>query len=140
MIIGSYFSDVSGNRKNFVWPFLLIGAVAFYGSYLLGTSSFWLSYVLLVVAGAAMYAPYGPFFAWVTEMLPRNVVGGAIALVNCFGALGSFVGSYFVGWLNGVTAGSGASFLFMAVALLLSVVLTLMLRSPSHLEAAKRPQ
>src|ERR1019366_2406136 len=31
MIIGSYFSDVSGNRKNFVWPFLLIGAVAFYG-------------------------------------------------------------------------------------------------------------
>ena len=27
MIIGSYFSDASGNRKNFVWPFLLIGAV-----------------------------------------------------------------------------------------------------------------
>jgi MFS family permease len=25
MVIGSYFSDVSGNRKNFVWPFLLIG-------------------------------------------------------------------------------------------------------------------
>jgi hypothetical protein len=42
-----------------------------------------------------------------------------------------------VGWLNGVTAGSGASFLFMAVALLVSVVLTLMPRSPSHLEAAK---
>jgi MFS family permease len=35
MFIGSYFSDVSGNRKNFVWAFLLIGAVAFYGSYLL---------------------------------------------------------------------------------------------------------
>jgi len=29
MIIGSCFSDISGNRKNFVWPFLLIGAVAF---------------------------------------------------------------------------------------------------------------
>lgn len=127
MIIGSYFSDVSGNRKNFVWPFLLIGAVAFYGSYLLGTSSFWLGYGLLVVAGATMYAPYGPFFAWIAEMLPRNVAGGAIALINCFGALGSFVGSYFVGWLNGVTAGTGASFVFMAVALLVSAVLTLML-------------
>ena len=138
MIIGSYFSDVSGNRKNFVWPFLLIGAVAFYGSYLLGTSSFWLGYTLLVVAGATMYAPYGPFFAWIAEMLPRNVAGGAIALINCFGALGSFVGSYFVGWLNGVTAGSGASFLFMAVALLVSVVLTLTLRSPGLSEIHSR--
>ena len=26
-------------RKHFVWPFLLVGAVAFYGSYLLGTSN-----------------------------------------------------------------------------------------------------
>ena len=131
MIIGSYFSDLSGNRKNFVWPFLLIGAVAFYGSYLLGTSNFWLGYALLVVAGAVMYAPYGPFFAWIAEMLPRNVAGGAIALINCCGALGSFVGSYFVGWLNGVTAGSSASFLFMAVALLVSGVLTLILRNPA---------
>ena len=53
-------------------------------------------------------------------------------MINRCGALGSFVGSYFVGWLNGVTAGSGASFVFMAVALLLSVVLTLTLQSPDH--------
>lgn len=128
MIIGSYFSDASGNRKNFVWPFLLIGTIAFYGSYLLGTSSFWLGYGLLVVAGATMYAPYGPFFAWIAETMPRNVAGGAIALINCCGALGSFVGSYFVGWLNGVTGSSDASYLFMAVALLASALLTLTLR------------
>ncbi|HZR76621.1 MFS transporter [Bradyrhizobium sp.] len=138
MVIGSYFSDASGDRKNFVWPFLLIGAVAFYGSYLVGTSSFWLGYYLLVLAGATMYAPYGPFFAWIAEMLPRNVAGGAIALINCFGALGSFVGSYFVGWLNGVTGGSGASFLFMAAALLVSVVLTLTLRRPGNVEMPAR--
>lgn len=41
-----------------------------------------------------MYAPYGPFFAWIAEMLPRNAAGGAIALINCFGALGSFVGDH----------------------------------------------
>jgi MFS-type transporter involved in bile tolerance (Atg22 family) len=81
-----------------------------------------------------MYAPYGPFFAWIAEMLPRNVAGGAIALINCCGALGSFVGSYFVGWLNGVTGGSGASFLFMAAALLLSAILTLVLRSPAGVD------
>jgi MFS-type transporter involved in bile tolerance (Atg22 family) len=52
-------------------------------------------------------------------------------LINCFGALGSFVGSYFVGWLNGVTGSSGASFVFMAVALLIAAGLTL--RSPALL-------
>jgi sugar phosphate permease len=138
MIIGSYFSDASGNRKNFVWPFLLIGAIAFYGSYLLGTSSFWLGYALLVVAGATMYAPYGPFFAWIAERMPRNVAGGAIALINCCGALGSFVGSYFVGWLNGVTGSSDASYLFMAVALLASALLTLTLRGHADTPAPAR--
>ena len=29
----------------------------------------------LIVAGGAMYAPYGPFFAIVPEMLPKNVAG-----------------------------------------------------------------
>jgi len=135
MVIASYFSDRSGERKTAVWPFLLAGAVAFYASYQLGTSSFTLSYLLLVLAGATMYAPYGPFFAWIAEMLPRNVAGGAIALINCCGALGSFVGSYFVGWLNGVTGSNAASFLFMAAALLLSAILTLSLRRPAQLSA-----
>lgn len=128
MVATSYFSDRTTERKTFVWPYLLIGALAFYASYSLGSSNYSLSYVLLVIAGAAMYAPYGPFFAMISEMLPRNVAGGAIALVNCFGALGSFVGSYVVGWLNGATGGSGASFIFMAVALLISALVTLGLR------------
>jgi nitrate/nitrite transporter NarK len=99
---------------------------------LLGSSSYWLSYALLVVAGGAMYAPYGPYFAMIAEILPRNVAGGAIALINCCGALGSFVGSYVVGWLNGVTASSSASFVFMAAALLVSSVLTLILHMPAR--------
>ncbi len=89
--------------KVFVWPFLLIGAIAFAASYALGSTHFWLSYASLVIAGAAMYAPYGPFFAIVPELLPKNVAGGAMALINSMGALGSFVGSYVVGYLNGAT-------------------------------------
>jgi sugar phosphate permease len=132
MIVASYYSDRRGGRKVFVWPFLLAGSITFYGSYLLGTSSFVFGYALLVIAGATMYAPYGPFFAWIAEMLPRNVAGGAIALINCCGALGAFVGSYFVGWLNGVSGSSGASFLFMAVALLTSAILTVTFRLPAQ--------
>jgi sugar phosphate permease len=124
MLGASYFSDKSLNRKAFVWPFLVIGAIAFYGSYLTGTSNFWVSFVLLVIAGAAMYAPYGPFFAIIPEILPINVAGGAMALINSLGALGSFVGAYIVGYLNGRTGGFGASYIFMAGSLLIAAGLT----------------
>jgi sugar phosphate permease len=125
MLTASYFSDKTLNRKSFIWPFLLIGSLAFYGSYLIGTSNFWLSFVLLVIAGGAMYAPYGPFFAVITEVLPRNVSAGAIALINSLGALGSFAGAYIVGYLNGTTGGFGASYIFMAGSLFISALLTI---------------
>ncbi|MFP7297058.1 MFS transporter [Neobacillus niacini] len=124
MLTASYFSDKMMNRSAFVWPFLLIGAIAFYASYAIGTQHFWISFVLLVIAGGAMYAPYGPFFAIIPEILPRNVAGGAMALINSMGALGSFVGAYIVGYLNGVTGGFGASYIFMAGSLFLSAILT----------------
>jgi sugar phosphate permease len=126
MLAASYFSDKTLKRKAFVWPFLLIGAIAFYSSYLIGPSHFWVSFALLIIAGGAMYAPYGPFFAIITEILPKNVSGGAIALINSLGALGSFVGSYVVGYLNGTTGGFGASYVFMAGSLFLSAILTLL--------------
>ena len=140
MVVASMFSDRTGRRKAFVWPFLAVGAIAFAGSWLLGRSEFWPGFVLLVIAGGAMYAPYGPFFAWIPEALPRNVAGGAIALINSFGALGSFVGSYAIGWLNAATGGPGASYLTMAGALLVSGVITLMVGSPvSRPLAAQTP-
>jgi hypothetical protein len=79
----------------------------------------------LIIAGAAMYIPYGPFFAVITEILPSNVSAGAVALINSFGALGSFAGAYLVGYLNGVTGGFGASYIFMAGSLFLSALITM---------------
>lgn len=131
MLSVSYYADKTMNRKGVVWVSLLIGAVCFYGSYLIGPSNFWLSYSLLVVAGGAMYAPYGPFFAIIPELLPRNVAGGATALINSFGALGSFVGAYIVGYLNGITGSPDASYMFMAVSLVIAVIMTLVVRMPT---------
>ncbi|WP_026463736.1 MFS transporter [Adhaeribacter aquaticus] len=126
MFSASYFSDKTLNRKAFVWPFLLIGAIAFYGSYLVGSTNFWLSFVLLIIAGGAMYAPYGPFFAIIPEILPRNVSGGAMALINSMGALGSFIGSYLVGYLNAATGNFSASYIFMSGSLLLAAIITIL--------------
>jgi sugar phosphate permease len=138
MLTASYFSDKTLKRKGFIWPFLLVGAIAFYGSYLIGTSNFWLSFTLLVIAGGAMYAPYGPFFAIITEILPSNVAGGAIALINSFGALGSFLGAYLVGYLNGTTGSFDASYIFMSGSLFFAALLTMM--AVKNERAASRKQ
>lgn len=134
MIVASWASDKMRNRKLFIWPLLLVGAIAFFCSWAIGQHNFWLSYGLLVVAGAAMYAPYGPFFAIIPEMLPKNVAGGAMALINSLGALGSFFGSWLVGCLNSSTGGPAASFIFMAVSLLISVILMLMVKPQNTAE------
>ncbi|WP_342044582.1 MFS transporter [Bacillus sp. OTU530] len=138
MLVSSHFSDKTLNRSGFVWTFLFIGALAFSASYLVGTSNFWLSFILLVIAGGAMYAPYGPFFAIIPEILPRNVAGGAMALINSMGALGSFAGSYIVGYLNGATGGFGASYMFMAASLFLSSLLTIIAVKGSGAAKAKK--
>ncbi|TDV20998.1 MFS transporter [Paraburkholderia caballeronis] len=140
MLATSWASDRTQHRKRFVWPFLALGALAFAASYALGVTHFWLSYALLVIAGAAMYAPYGPFFAIVPELLPKNVAGGAMALINSMGALGSFVGSYVVGYLNGATGSPAASYAFMSAALVVAVGLTLAVKSrPDDASAAVTP-
>ncbi|WP_166336665.1 MFS transporter [Sphingobacterium chungjuense] len=127
MLITSFFADRSRSRTHYVWPFLVIGAIAFYVSYVLGSSHFWLSYACLIIAGAAMYIPYGPFFALVTELLPRNVSGGAIGLINSMGALGSFGGAYLVGLLHSWMGHFGGAYLFMSSCLLAAALLTLLL-------------
>ena len=137
MLALSWGSDRSLNRRLFVWPPLVIAGLAFVGSYLLGPDHFGWSYALLVVAGFGLYAPYGPFFAIIPELLPRNVAGGAIALVNSFGALGGFLGAYGVGYLNGLTGNPATSYIAMGGALLLAAVLTLFVR-PATEQAASR--
>jgi sugar phosphate permease len=129
MILGSHFSDRSENRSRFVWPFLMLAGVAFLGSYLTAAHSFWMAYAFLILACGAMYAPYGPFFAIIPEILPSNVAGEVTALVNSFGALGSFVGSYAVGWLQGYTGNSKAGFLLMSISLAISGLIILLMRS-----------
>jgi MFS family permease len=127
MVVVSVLSDRALKRKLAIWPPLLLGAVAFLGSYFVGDTNFWLGFVLLVVAGACMYAPYGPFFAYIAERFPTNVAGGATALINSMGALGSFAGTYVVKLLNDWTGSPDISFLSMGGMLALSAVITMAL-------------
>ena len=132
MILVSTFSDHSSQRKRFIWPFLLISGLAMLGSFFTASLSFWLAYACLIVSCAGMYAPYGPFFAIVPEMLPKNVAGEVMALVNSCGALGGFVGTWFVGLLEARTGNSKAGFLLMSICLIISAFIVLGLRTSTQ--------
>ncbi|MCK8326059.1 MFS transporter, partial [Erwinia amylovora] len=64
--------------------------------------------------------------------------GGAMALINAMGALGSFLGSWVVGYLNGATGSTSVSYIFMGGALLIAVWLTMIVK-PTDLQPPPLP-
>jgi sugar phosphate permease len=136
----SHWSDRSARRREFVWPFLVIAGVALAGSYFSVARSFPVAFACLIVAGSCMYAPYGAFFAMVPEMLPRNVVGETIALINCCGALGGFFGTWLVGVLRAYTGSSQAGFLLMSLAVVFSGVMLLGMKQQSSAQPMRREE
>ncbi|NMP21402.1 MFS transporter [Sulfobacillus harzensis] len=139
MVVASYLSDKRLNRKIFVWPSLLLAGIALYASFSIGVQQFVPAMILLVIAGGLMYAPYGPFFAIIPDIVPRSASGESMAMINSMGALGSFVGSYFVGYLGASTGGPTDGFLFMSLSLVISAILTALVRTKGHRQAAKQP-
>ena len=127
MIAISTISDRTGRRELLVWPSLMVASVALFVSFLVAGRSFPLAFASLVVGGAAMYAPYGPFWAILPERIPRPAVAEVMTLINSAGALGGFSGSYLVGWTRAITGSSSVGFLLMAIALLCSSLLLLLL-------------
>jgi sugar phosphate permease len=130
MLLVAYLSDKTLRRSSLVWPFLVLSGVALLGSFVFASHSFWLAYGCLILAGGAMYAPYGPFFAIIPEVVPSNVAAEVMATINSCGALGGFLGSWIVGLLQARTGNSRAGYLLMAVALILSGLIMLGIHPP----------
>ncbi len=131
MLLVARVSDRTQRRIVLIWPVLLCAGCGLFFSYAFARTSFVLAFAGLVVAGACMYAPYGPFFAVIPELVPSNVTAEVLATVNSSGALGGFFGSYTVGWLQAVTGSSRAGYLLMAMSLVISAGLMFCLRPPA---------
>ena len=123
MPIISAVADRSGQRQLVVWLCLAASGASFLALYAFPNVSFWLSYGLLSVVGIGLISAIAPFFAIPADVLPRNVAGGASALINSLGALGGFVGSYLVGLVTGVTGSPSSSFLLMGMSLVIATAL-----------------
>jgi sugar phosphate permease len=136
MVVVSGASDRLARRRVFTWIPLLVSALCFAVSYLTRGGTFTVSFILLIVAGAAMYAPYGPYFAYIPELFPADDAAPATGMVNAFGGLGGFVGTYIVGALGGGT--SAVPFVFLAGCLFVAALLMLVVHRPGQKRAAAR--
>lgn len=117
MPVISMMSDRMRDRRLIVLPCIGISGAAFLALYAAHGSNFWMSYALLCVAGIGPIIALAPFFAIPADILPKNVAGGAVALINSMGALGGFLGTYLVGWLTSLTHDPKSSFLLMGASL-----------------------
>jgi len=119
----SAMADRTQERKLIVWLCLAAAGVSFLALYFVPGMGFWSAYVLLSIAGIGLISAIAPFFAIPADILPRNVAGGASAVINALGALGGFVGSYLVGLVTGISGSPSSSFLLMGASLVIAVVL-----------------
>lgn len=139
MLAVSVASDRVGGRRVFTLVPLMIGAVCFGISFAVRGGSFTPSFIVLIFAAAAMYAPYGPYFAYIPELFPASDAAPSIGMINAFGGLGGFVGTYIVGALGG--ADSATPFVFLACCLAVAAVLMAAVRHPTVAdESVARPR
>jgi sugar phosphate permease len=138
MLVASSISDRTLRRKAIVWPFLILAGAALFTSFIFAQHSFYTAYAALIVAGGAMYAPYGSFFALIAEVIPKTVLDEVLALINSSGALGGFAGAWLVGVLQARTGNARAGFLLMSGALISSGLLMLIVPSGPAAQGFKK--
>ncbi len=134
MLAVSAASDRFRRRRVFTWVPLLISALCFAISYTTRGGTFTVSFILLIVAAAGMYAPYGPYFAYIPELFPAADAAPATGMINAFGGLGGFVGTYIVGALGG--GSSAVPFVFLAACLFVAALLMFAVRRPQKVHEA----
>jgi ACS family tartrate transporter-like MFS transporter len=137
MIINSRHSDKTQERRGHVAAVYALSGTSLILSVLL-RQHFWLSYALLCLAIPGPFAAMGPFWAAAGEALPVAALGVVCGIVNAFGNLGGYAGSYVVGWFKqefnaqGADVGTAIGFSVLGVGMLICVALAFMLPKPNR--------
>lgn len=137
MLAVAWASDRALRRKPFVVGSMALGCAAFCLAMIAGRDHFLIAFMGLIVVGSCNYMPVAPIWAWMAEMLPQNVVGESMALVNSFGAFGGFVGTIGVGLLKNKFHTNEAAFMFQAGCFAAAGLLAAITGSPPHGHAAR---
>jgi MFS transporter, ACS family, tartrate transporter len=125
MLAWSQSSDRTRERK---WHFILaclLGAAGLIVAGALGST--YGAFVAIAIATVGIYGSKPSFWPMPSEFLTGTAAAGGIALVNCVGNLGGFIGPYAVGWIKDSTGDFGAALYFLAGSAVVSALITLVL-------------
>ena len=127
MVVTAKSSDKTGERRAHMSLTFIVSGASFLGA-LLTQGYPLLSFSLISVAVAAVYASLGPFWALPTETLPLKVVATAMGLINAIGNLGGYFGPVVVGHYLKQSGGFVFGFGSLGVALIIAAGMSFMLR------------
>ncbi len=125
MILVGYSSSRKGEKR---WH----GAVPmFLGAIGLGIGTFIQNPVLnlafVCIAAIGVYSAFGAWWSYPTTFLSGAAAAGAVGLINTFGNIGGYVGSYLTGFIKDFTGSYHAAFVALAGMLVASGLLMLTL-------------
>jgi len=106
---------------------LIIAAVSLVLLSTTAMSSVFLSVPLWCLVASGIYSLWGPFWSLPSEFLTGFSAAAGIAMINCIGNLGGFVGPYAMGAINRKTGSFHGGLVFAGVSLFLSAMLLLAL-------------
>jgi ACS family tartrate transporter-like MFS transporter len=135
MVLVSRSSDRHMERRYHAAIPALAGGMAWL---LLGTTtSPVVSMLLLSLVAAGVYSIAGPFWSLPSEFLTGYAAASGIALINCIGNLGGFVGPYGIGAIRDRTGSLYGGLAFVGVAMIVSAVLLWLLPRKARVAAAR---
>lgn len=102
------------------------------------SGNLYLSLALLTVITAAIYAPYGPFWAMPSLFLSGSSAAVGLAAINSIANLGGFVGPVVFGALKDSTGSIYAGLAFVSLTLALAGILVVRLRFVKEAERRMR--
>jgi len=107
---------------------LMVAAIALVLLSTTAASSVYFSVPLWCLVASGIYSFWGPFWSLPSEFLTGFSAAAGIALINCIGNLGGFVGPYALGAISRKTGSSHGGLVFAGVSLFLSAMLLVLLR------------
>ena len=128
MILVGRSSDRRSERRYHAAIPLIIGGTALVVLGSVATRSVLFSVTLWCLVASGIFSFWGPFWSLPTEFLTGLSAAAGIALINCFGNLGGFVGPYAIGAISNRTGSTQAGLVLAGTLLFASAMLILGLR------------
>ena len=129
-------SDRSLERRYHAAVPLIIGATSLVLLSTIVTGSVFISLALWSFVASGIYSLWGPFWSLPNEFLAGFSAAAGIALINCVGNLGGFVGPYAIGVISKKTGSFHGGLVFAGISLFTSAMLLLTLQKRTERQAS----